>query len=277
MLVPSGVVTGVGIFATVGIIAVVGVTLKAGILLGQTSRRHADKKTAATGEWVEPNVTAAVTDALGRMVARNTLNTGKKIAVLGVKKAGKKIGTKLGEKIPEGIALSHDVTKAVRDYAIKVSTVKPPVDQELLLEVVDLFRSVDEIIDRPYPTVIDADYLNKSTAHTLRVEAGILAELAAQEEELYSEPVRNIEEEIFLAGVPLHQNTEPVAAPTEKTPVAESDKKDDSEEGFDLAKAKEKIASVFTEENVDTVVDFAVKNRDKVLGFLNKKLDKVTK
>jgi hypothetical protein len=273
MLVPSGVVTGVGVFATVGVIAVVGVALKAGILIGQTSKNYAEKQSAATGEWVEPKVVVAVTDALGRYMARNTLNTGKKIALFGVKQASKKISTKIGDKIPEGIAVSRDLTQRIKDYAIKVATAPATISEEKVLEVEDLLISLEDIENRPYPTIVDADYLNAATAV-------IFSTVIDRETGTEEEPVatRNIEDEIFLAGKPLNEKVEaePVVEEVTKTEPVKNDA-EEAEQTFDINKAKEKIASVFTEENLDNVVDFAVKNRNKVLGYLNKKLDKDNK
>lgn len=90
--IPSGVVTGVGILATLGIVAIAGIALKAGIVLGQTSRKQADKRSARTGEWVEPSVFEAANEIVGKFVTKNALKAGKVLITRGGAKLGQTTG-----------------------------------------------------------------------------------------------------------------------------------------------------------------------------------------
>jgi len=249
LAIPSGVITGVVVLAVVGIATIAGVALKAGIKIGLISRKHADKKSDKTGEWVEPNIPEALTDALGKFMAKGTVNAGKKIILHGTKQTGRVIGNKFG--IPAGV--TSTVATDIVDFFNKLKdtpadengdviiTTATPVDDE---NVTDSVVTDDDISD-----IIKSIYLDGERP---------FAEFSGTEI-----PFVNIEEETFPTI-------------TIETPTIE-EKAEPVLPKVDFTKAKGAIANALTEDNIELVLKTVSANKGRLLNALNKKFNEPKK
>lgn len=255
LAIPSGAITGVVVLAVVGVAAIAGVALKAGIAIGQISRKHADKKSAKTGEWVEPNIPEALTDALGKFMAKGTVNAGKKVILHGTKKTGQVIGSKFG--IPANV--TSTVSTDIIDFFKRMTEEKEAVSPESTEPETVIVAIVEDETGESTPTIIT--FIDESPV------------LDADEKEATEEtPFFLVNTDtIFIDG-----KTIPTS-PVIEEPVIIGKKEEPVLPKIDFSKATSALSNALTEENLDTLIKTVSANKGRLINALNKKINEAKK